>query len=177
MLILRSGVESVLRLHFSARQHPPSLCSIFLLMRNTALGSFSWRWRIDQQCAQCPLCWSPLALKLASKGGGPHLTGCEGHTFSGLLWSSSFDQLSHPVYTPLFGSQKWQMNQLWADCEFVSQQRCNKSVSEKWGTNFSPRRAHTSFRNTHIHIESVFEWWVSSAWLDCLLEAIRKTRW
>lgn len=32
--------------------------------------SFGWRWRIDHYCAQCPLCWSPMAQKPASKREG-----------------------------------------------------------------------------------------------------------
>lgn len=61
-------VESVLCHHSSACLH--HFCSAFLLMRNAGPWSFGERWRIDQQCAECPLWWSPLAQKTASKRGG-----------------------------------------------------------------------------------------------------------
>lgn len=160
------GVEVTLVLchHSPARLCPSSYCNVFLLMRNAGLWSFSCRWRTDKYCAQCPLSWSPLALKPSSDGGG--LTNLsnrlQGTQFFCHPLKSSFDQRSYSVSSPVFGSQRRQMNQLVA--ESASRDATNMYLSAK--KTFLVSISHTS--------KTPFERRVISLWDACLLDAGRK---
>lgn len=143
----------------------------------TAPWSFSWSWRAEQQRVLCPLSWSPLAQKPSSKRGGPPLTGSMGPPPpSVLLWSSSFDHLSHPVTTSPFSSLK----KTRIPSESVNLSGWDATNANGKNREYIPvcvARACTLPLKTHSFVKTPFERWVISACAACLLEAAIEIWW
>lgn len=123
-------------------------------MINTAAWSFSWRWRAElQQHVLGPFYPGHLSGPEAIfKERGPPLTGSMRRPPSVLLWSSSFDHLSHP--TSPFSSQK--RNEFWAECEFV-RLRGNKCKCKELGIYSGTCGVHAPSEDALICKDAVWE--------------------
>lgn len=153
-------------------QRPPAHHPVSPVI-NTALWSFSWRWRAEQQRVLGPLSWSPLWPRSHLQREAPPLTGSVRRPPSVLLWSSSFDHLSHPVSTSPFSSQKG----------INSEQSVNLSGWEATNANVKNREyiwaraARTCPLKTYLFVKTAFEKWAISVCAAVLPEAAIEIWW